>query len=102
MAIEKKKGMNEEERSAYLKKTTTVQKREDPVDRLVYDLTAEEFVEWLVFRGSMDTIEANVVDNLRSAFQAHRLRGRIDRYPFLIVLGELWGVWKHPKTLSYP
>ena len=44
----KRKGMNEQQRTEYLKKKTSVGLKEDPVSRIICDLTAEEFVESFV------------------------------------------------------
>jgi hypothetical protein len=68
--------------------------REDPVERMVADCTAEEFVDWLIWRGSVEQHEKDTIEsNLREQFKWHRLQGRLDRSaPWLSMLAELWSL----------
>lgn len=64
--------------------------RKDPVDRLVADLRAEEFVAWMVeYHGLPTSSAGTVTTNLREQLHWHRLRGRIDRWPAWAALAEL-------------
>lgn len=64
--------------------------RKDPVDRLVRDLTAEEMVDWLIeYKGLPEHSRENTIANLQEQFNWHRLRGRLDRIPTLLVLADL-------------
>lgn len=66
-------------------------KRPDPVDRLVKDLKAEEMVDWLIeYHGLRPESRRTVELNLRESLHFHRLRGRLDRTPWLANLIELW------------
>lgn len=80
--------------------------RDDPVDRMIADCTATEFVDWLIWRGSAEESDKNtLISNLNEQFKWHRLQGRLDRRPGLAVLAELWGLraknslnWRWPKS----
>lgn len=66
-------------------------------------MTAEAFVDWLIkYKGMEESARANVVMNLRGQFQWHRLQGRCDRRPFLLVLAELLGLRQSVKALRNP
>jgi hypothetical protein len=66
-------------------------KRTDPVDRLVKDISAEEIVDWMIeYHGLSKDSRRTVVSNLRDNLHFHRLRGRLDRTPWLANLVELW------------
>jgi hypothetical protein len=72
-------------------------KRADPVDRMVADSTPSEFVAWMVkYHGLPDKpwTRETVESNLAEQFRWHRLRGRLDRHPWLAALVELWLRWK--------
>lgn len=94
--------MTETERAEYMKRKSSVDVHPDPIRRMVRDFTAEEMVEWMQFRGSLEKFDQCIADNLREQFKWHRLQGRIDRHPLLIVIAELWGLRRKPKTLERP
>ncbi len=78
-------------------------KRDDPVDRLVRDCTPAEFVEWLVKYKKLPPEQAeNVEINLREQFKWHRLQGRLDRPSFAAVLAQLLGLRGSPSRLRRP
>ncbi|MES2685716.1 MAG: hypothetical protein V4706_02780 [Pseudomonadota bacterium] len=65
--------------------------RTDPVDRLVKDLSAEETVDWLIeYKGLPESSRENVVTNLKGNLNAHRLRGRLDHWPIIATLVQIW------------
>lgn len=71
-------------------KELSCHKRMDPVDRLVSDLTPEEFVDWLIeYHDLPEPARGVVTDNLTRQFHTHRLRGRLDRWPAWAALAEL-------------
>lgn len=77
--------------------------RNDPVERMVRDMTAKEFVEWLVEhhnlpKGSAETVEMN----LREQYKWHRLQGRLDRGGTAMVIAEMLQMRQSPKTLERP
>lgn len=77
--------------------------RVDPVERLVRDLSAEEMVEWMVkYHGLPKSNADTVISNLREQYRWHRLQGRLDHRPFLILLAELWGLRRGPSILETP
>lgn len=84
-------------------KTNAYEERIDPVDSMVRDCTAKEFVGWLVQYKKLSPDQAeNVEMNLREQFKWHRLQGRLDRRPWFIMLAELWGLRGKVSKLMRP
>lgn len=78
-------------------------KREDPVERLVTDCTAAEFVQWLVKSHNLPEGSAKTVEmNLREQFRWHRLQGRLDTHPTALVVAQLLGMRADIKKLERP
>jgi hypothetical protein len=76
---------------------------DDPVDAMCRAMSAEKFVDWLIeYKGMDEGSRDNVVMNLREQFKWHRLQGRCDRRPFLLVLAELFGMRQGVKALQTP
>lgn len=79
------------------------QKRADPVDRMVSDLTAEEFVAWLIeYHGLPACARDTVVSNLREQYKWHRLQGRLDRNTTAGLVAELLLMRQSPMALKTP
>lgn len=77
--------------------------REDPVSRLVRDLTAEEVVGWLVqYHGLRKESADSVIMNLREQFRWHRLQGRLDAHPTAAIIAEMWAMRRSPLSLNTP
>ena len=77
---------------------------------MVCSMTSQETLDWLRFRGTI-TAEEHAVDgngfntleaNLREQYKWHRLQGRLDRFPFLAALAELWKLRQSVKVLEAP
>jgi hypothetical protein len=84
-------------------KTHNYEHRIDPVDGMVRDCTPKEFVEWLVkYKGLKECDAENVEINLREQFKWHRLQGRLDRRPSLILIAELWNLRGSVTKLDMP
>lgn len=84
-------------------KKRSCDERRDPVARMVRDLTAREFVDWLVEhhglpKGSADTVESN----LREQYKWHRLQGRLDNNPTAHLLATILSMRASPKALERP
>jgi hypothetical protein len=76
---------------------------EDPVDAQCAAITAEGMVDWLIKYHSLPEGARDIVTlNLRQQFRWHRLQGRCDRRPFLLVLAELFRVRQSAKELRSP
>lgn len=66
-------------------------KRTDLVDRMVKDMTAAEVVIWLIEHHGLKEASRDIVEsNLTEQMRWHRLRGRLDRTPWLAAVVELW------------
>lgn len=77
--------------------------REDPVERMVRDLTAEEFVAWLVkYHNLPESAGDTVVRNLREQYRWHRLQGRLDKSGAALVIAELLNMRRSPLMLETP
>lgn len=73
----------------------------DPINQMVKDMTPEEFVSWMVEHHGLpdnDYAKRIIISNLTEQFHWHRLRGRLDRHPWLAALAELWLRTKTPPT----
>lgn len=78
-------------------------KRDDPVDRMLRDCTAGEFVEWMVRYHGLSTDSAKTIEiNLREQFKWHRLQGRLDRPSALTVLAQIVGARGSVSQLNTP
>lgn len=83
--------------------TLSCDERADPVDRKIRDLTAEEFVDWLVkYKGLPEEARDNVIMNLREQFCWHRLQGRLDRNTTAALVAHLLLLRRDTKTLERP
>ncbi len=76
-------------------------KRDDPVTRVVRDLSAEEMVEWLVdYHGLPKESADTVLLNLREQYRWHRLQGRLDRNTTAGLVAELLLMRRSPMVLE--
>lgn len=83
--------------------TLSCDERADPVDRRIRDLTAKEFVDWLVkYKGLPEEARENVEVNLREQYCWHRLQGRLDRHPFAALVAQLLLLRRGTKSLERP
>lgn len=54
-------------------------KKKDPVERIIRNMTAKEFVDWLVeYKGLPNGSAENVRMNLDEQFKYHNLQGRLN------------------------
>lgn len=75
----------------------------DPVQRMVRCLSAKEITEWLIkYKDLPESQAENVESNIREQLKWQRLQGRLDRYPFLILLAKLWRLRYDVKNLERP
>lgn len=75
--------------------------RVDPVSRMVRDLTAQEFVDWLIEYHGLPAASASTVEmNLREQYKWHRLQGRLDRSGAALVVAELLQMRRSPLALE--
>jgi len=78
-------------------------KRPDPVSRLVRNIEAREMVQWLVqYHGLPESSAETVESNLREQFKWHRLQGRLDARPIAAVIAELFAMRHSPMILNTP
>jgi len=84
-------------------KTMTCDQRSDPVARMVRDLTADEFVAWLVeYHGLPQSSASTVEMNLREQYKWHRLQGRLDQNTTAGLVAQLFLIRRSPLTLAKP
>jgi hypothetical protein len=84
-------------------KTISCNERTDPVARMVRDMTAKEFVEWMVEHHALPAGSASTVEsNLREQYKWHRLQGRLDNNPTASLLATLFCLRASTKALNRP
>lgn len=77
--------------------------RIDPVSRRVRDLSASEFVAWLVeYHGLPASSAKTVEDNLLEQYQWHRLQGRLDQHGTAAVIATMLHMRQSPMALIPP
>ena len=88
--------MNEEERTAYLKRSPPFSCGRTPWRARSVILRRKSLSSGLCSRKHGESgVERR--GQSADAFKAHRLQGRIDRHPLLVVIAEMWQMRKHPK-----
>lgn len=72
-------------------KELSCDKKRDPVNRMIRNLTAAEFVAWLVEYHGLPHHAAETVEmNLREQLKWQRLQGRLDRRPAISVIAQIF------------
>lgn len=64
----------------------------DPVDKMIRDCSAEEFIQWLIDYHELpnNSLKECIISNLKDQFKWHRLQGRLDTRPTAAVIAEIF------------